>query len=391
MAMYFLYKLLLEEYTVVYEQVITEIVYVIPPMGKCRVFRGRATVDVVNEFMGKKTVHLFDACVGSNSRDPIINRSKLIIFTSPNYNSYKQIQRMGATMLTVPSYSREEMDKRRSFFPRTDDKTYERNLEMFGSGSIRLVLGVTFTTAEQLLKEAIAKTTVRNMLDIVQRKDVKVVSGVKGPYSLFSTSLAKEADKNDINSFLAGNVAWNISSDHIMRLLVSIHRDEAERFAARAAFVFQTAPGLEHTACRYFESVVPKLIARGGKFSVRKLDETAQECEEEWPQLKLIYGREFTELSDALVRCSDPSKMYAYVRKMESVDAYNPPNKFLQCTQRPSHPILLKSMVTIAKQLGDNDKLRLYFVVPPEQYEGWIGAQSFAGKKVQQMRPNFGQ
>jgi len=76
---------------------------------------------------------------------------------------------------------------------------------------------------------------------------------------------------------------------------------------------------------------------------------------------------------------------------MESVDAYNPPNKFLQCTLRPSHPILLKSMVTIAKQLGKNDKLRLYFVVPPEQYEGWIGAQSFAGKKVQQMRPNFGQ
>jgi len=59
----------------------------------------------------------------------------------------------------------------------------------------------------------------------------------------------------------------------------------------------------------------------------------------------------------------------------------NPPNKFLQCDQRPSHPILLKSMVTITKQLGKNDKLRLYLVVPSKQYESW-GAQSFAGNKV---------
>mmetsp|Transcript_17353 Transcript_17353/g.23843 ORF Transcript_17353/g.23843 Transcript_17353/m.23843 type:complete len:591 (-) Transcript_17353:232-2004(-) len=384
MAMYFLYKLLLEEYIVVYENVMTETVYVIPPTGKCRVFRGRATVDVVSEFQGKKTVHLFDACAGSNSREPIVNDSKVIIFTSPNYNSYKQIQRLGAITLTVPSYSREEMDKRRPFFPRTDDKTYERNLEMFGSGSIRLVLGVTASTAEQLVSEAIANTTVSNMLDIVQRMDVNVVSGVKGPCSLFSTSLAKEADKNDIVSYYAQNVAWNISSDHIMHQLVSIRRDDAELFAARAAAVFQSIPGSEPTAGRYFESVAPGFIARGGKFNVRKLDGTAQEFKEKWSQLTLVDVREFIELSDALERFNDPRKMYSYVRKMEGFDAYSPPNKFLQCTLRPSYPILLKSMVTIAKQLGKNDKLRLYFVVPSEQYEGWLGAQSFAGKKVQQ-------
>eukprot|EP00597_Dinobryon_sp_UTEXLB2267_P014567 CAMPEP_0170119418 /NCGR_PEP_ID=MMETSP0020_2-20130122/14381_1 /TAXON_ID=98059 /ORGANISM="Dinobryon sp., Strain UTEXLB2267" /LENGTH=164 /DNA_ID=CAMNT_0010348779 /DNA_START=75 /DNA_END=567 /DNA_ORIENTATION=+ len=163
----------------------TETVYVIPPTGKCRVFRGRATVDVVSEFQGKKTVHLFDACAGSNY---YLYITKLqLLHANPTF---------GYDYITVPSYSREEMDKRRSFFPLTDDKTYERNLEMFGSGSIRLVLGVTASTAEQLVSEAIANTTVSNMLDIVQRMDVNVVSGVKGPCSLFSTSLAKEADKN---------------------------------------------------------------------------------------------------------------------------------------------------------------------------------------------------
>jgi len=83
--------------------------------------------------------------------------------------------------------------------------------------------------------------------------------------------------------------------------------DPQGRFAARAAAVFQTLPD----SGRYFESVAPGLIARGGKYSVRKLDETAQKCEEEWPQLKMIYGREVTELSDALVRCNDPSEMYS--------------------------------------------------------------------------------
>jgi len=143
-----------------------------------------------------------------------MNKSKVIIFTSPNYDSFKQIQRMGATTLTVPSYSRD-----------SSPSSTIRHIIASWRCSAAALLGVTLTTAEQLLKEANANTTVRNVLDIVQRKDVKVVSGVKGPYSLFSTSLAKEADKNDINSYLAENVAWNISSDHIMCLLVSIHRD----------------------------------------------------------------------------------------------------------------------------------------------------------------------
>ena len=53
--MYFLFKLLRAGYTVVYEKVSTETVFVIPAVGNCRVFRGRATVDVVSEFYDKQT------------------------------------------------------------------------------------------------------------------------------------------------------------------------------------------------------------------------------------------------------------------------------------------------------------------------------------------------
>ena len=57
--MYFLFKLLRAGYTVVYEKVSTDTVFVIPAVGNCRVFRGRATVDVVSEFYDKQTNSAF--------------------------------------------------------------------------------------------------------------------------------------------------------------------------------------------------------------------------------------------------------------------------------------------------------------------------------------------
>jgi len=98
MAMYFMFKLLREGYTVVYEQVLTDKVYVIPPIADCRLIHGQARSDAVPEFYRRKTVHLFDACAGVNNREPIKNPSKVIVFTSPNFNSYKQLQRLGAIM-----------------------------------------------------------------------------------------------------------------------------------------------------------------------------------------------------------------------------------------------------------------------------------------------------
>lgn len=108
--MCFLYKLLREGTTVVYEKVQTGIIYVISPFGECRNLLGRATVDVVRELSNPATVHLLDACAGMNAREPLEHHAKLAIFTSPNQISYKQLLRTGVSSLTVPSYTREEMD-----------------------------------------------------------------------------------------------------------------------------------------------------------------------------------------------------------------------------------------------------------------------------------------
>ena len=384
MAMYFLFKLLLEGYTVVYEQVLTEKVFVIPPTGDCRVFFGKATSDVVSEFYGPKTAHLFDACAGTNNREPIKNPSKVIIFTSPNFNSYKQIQRLGAIMLTVPSYSLVEMNNRRTSFPHVTEDVYKHKLEMCGHGSIRLVLGLEMKRTEELLLEAVQNTTVRNMLEVVQNRDVDMVNGIRGPSSLFTTTLAKGADKTDIRSYAPHNVAWNISSGYIMNKLVAQCKDEAVLFAGRASDVFQRIPALEPTAGKFFEAVAPRWLAEGGKFKVRKLDGTGVEVEEEWSKLTVVDAANFTQLSDACVQCVDTNSMYLFMRKMEGIDAFNPPTKFLQCTVSKLHPVSLNSLVIINKHLPTGAKLLLYYVVPANRYdEGWHDEQSFSGPTKQ--------
>jgi len=380
MAMYFMFKLLREGYTVVYEQVLTDKVYVIPPIADCRLIHGQARSDAVPEFYRPKTVHLFDACAGVNNREPIKNPSKVIVFTSPNFNSYKQLQRLGAIMLTVPSYTREEMDKRRKSFPNLTDEEYQNKLEICGHGSIRLVLGLSMKRTEDLLNEAVKNTTVSNMIDIAQGKDVDVVNGIRGPSSLFSTSLAKGADKSNIRSYKPSAVGWNISSAYIMRKLLTSCQDEAMLFAARAAAVFQQTPGLEITAGRFFEALAPVWLAKGGEYKVRKLDGKLIEIKETWPKLTLVNATHIKQLSEALKTCTSPETMCLFLRDMVLIDACVPLTKYLQCTQATSHTLNLNALLTICKQLPSGSKLRLYFVVPDFRYDnGWKNAQSFVG------------
>eukprot|EP00981_Chlorochromonas_danica_P013604 scaffold6548_cov231-Ochromonas_danica.AAC.1 len=264
--MFFLYKLLREGVTVVYEKVQANKVFVFPPTGECRVLSEKADAKVVPELESPKTVHLFDACARVNAHEPYLYLAKLAIF-SPNETSYKQLLRSGVDFLIVPSYSRAELDKRRAYFPDVTDDAYQKRIEMFGCGSIRLVLGVNQERAAQMLALAINNTTVRNMLDIIQLKSNVDI----GSHVLFTASLAEGADKSDISSYRRGTVSWNIASSYIMSELIRESKDEAMQFAERAATVFHDTPGLEATAGMFFENVVPLILAKGGTFRVRKL------------------------------------------------------------------------------------------------------------------------
>ena len=387
--MYLMYKLLMDGYTVVYEPVITETVFVIPSKGECRAFRGRATVDVVKELYNQKTVHLFDASAGINAREPIKSPAKVIIGTSPHYGSFKQFLRIGAAMLHVPSYTKTELIKRSAFFSEEITKDFEQKIEKCGTGSIRLVLGMDMLRACALLHDAVKNTTVSNVLDIVQGKDVDVVGGIKGPSALFTASLIDGADTGDINSYLLPEkTCLNISSKYIMDMLVSTCKDEAFRFAARASAIFQQTPQLESTGAFFFEVIASKFVACGGKCLVRQLSSSSgnsKENEEEWPQLKEVDARSITELSDAFKQCSDPNTLFTFTKKMAGIDSFNPPKRYFQYTGKESHTINLEVIVSICKEQKDpNAKVPFYFIVPQHRFQsGWTGTQSFSKSKSQ--------
>lgn len=383
MAMFFLYKLLRDGVTVVYEKVQDDTVFVFPPTGQCRKFTGRGNVDTVPELENPNTVHLFDACAGVNAREPFGHPAKLAIFTSPNEISYKQLMRSGVSSLAVPSYTLEELDKRREFFPKVDADSYARKIDLFGCGSIRLVLGLDEKRSEELVEEAIENTTVINMLDVMQYHEVGANSGVTGPHALFATSLAPDADKNDIASYARRKVVWNISSPYIMRELIRRSTDDAMKFAARASVIFQDSPGLELSAGLFFENIAPAVLAKGGTFRVRQLLD-GEERDEQWPGRNLVPSTHITKVRDVHALCNDQNTLFTFLKKMPAFDAHTPPHQYFNCTNSASHTINMEAAVTMCERLrasgGPSDKVHFYFIVPAHRFDdGWRGPQSYKG------------
>ena len=381
MAMFFLYKLLRDGVTVVYEKVLANKVFVFPRTGECRVLTGKANSEVVPELESPTTVHLFDACAGVNAREPFLHPAKVAIFTSPNETSYKQLLRSGVASLTVPSYSRAELDKRRAYFPGVTDDAYQQRIEMFGCGSIRLVLGLGQAKAADMLARAVENTTVRNMLDIVQRKEVDTAKGIIGPHVLFTASLAEGADRSDISSYSRQAVSWNIASSYIMSELIRKSKDEAMQFAERAATVFHDTPGLEATAGLFFENVAPEILAKGGTFRVRKLsdDGKCEEYDQQWPALRHVYCRHITTVPEAFSECTDGNSLYCFLGKMPGFDACRPPSEYFNFAVGGTHTINIEAAVNMCERVSTNDKAHLYFVVPADRFDaGWKATQSFA-------------
>lgn len=378
--MYFLYELLRDNITVVYENVEADKVCVFPPAGPCREISGRANFKDVPELKRETTAYLFDACAGENAREPHHYPAKLAIFTSPNEISYKQLQRSGLLCLTVPSYTSTELGERRKYFPNIDNDTYKRKIEQFGGGSIRLVLGLAAEIARDMVNEAIDNTTVSNMLDVIQHRGVGTNAGVAGPHVLFTTSLAPGRDPDDIGSYTRSNVVWNVASPRIMRDLICRGSDEAVRFASRASTVFQDTAGLQTTAGMFFESVAPAILAQGGVFRIRQLPSDRDE-HEQWPTRNLLPSTNITNLQDMYHYCEDGDTVYYFNKFMPTFDGHIPPHLYFNCTTSDSHTISVKTAVEMCKQVSGADeksKVRLYFVVPAHRFDsGWKVAQSF--------------
>ena len=385
--MYFLFRSLQEGYTVVYEKMDTCMVYVIPPTGPCRAFEGVATGAVVNEFDGPKTVHLFDAASAGVKREPIPNQSKVIIFTSPNCSNYTQLRRSGIVQLTVPSYSEEEMDLRRPLFTHVADEEYKERLKLFGCGSIRLVLGLSMFEARSVLENVLKKTTYENLLDIVQQIEINDTSNLKGPASLFKTSLVAGVDKSNIDSYR--KLYWNISSSYILKQIISKQIDGFDSFADKFHRIYQNNPGLMETASYLFEVYAATVLAKGGSFKIRELGKKNKETIKELPELGKIFKPLVNKFEGARRECTSKDVLHVFLNNMPIFDSYLPPDQYFNFTTRDKHPINMGCLLEMCKQLkGKDEKIHLYFVVPEDRFnKGWKTSQSFKGSlKIRNMK-----
>eukprot|EP01032_Pedospumella_encystans_P007825 gene7825-9333_t len=407
MSMYFLFEIVKNRGgAVIYENVMRGRTYVLPVNGPCRVHVGPATVENCPELDDSTSVHLFDASAGQH-RQPVLNRARVVIFTSPNRESYQQWERIGSKMLTIPSYTIEELSRRREYFPGVTDTAFARRVDLCGSGSIRLVLSLDDDQSEDMVDRAVTSTTVDNMLDIIQNRDVELGGGVHGPSALFTTTLADGASATNVSSYRSTNVIWNISSATIMGRILLKGRENMSHFAARASLVLSTVPGTETTAGFLFEAASPELIAQGGILTVRELRDAKDSsgtavqalgedsAQQEFSVLQLVDARNLTTPTDVLQHCQDKKKLYVFLKRMAGFDAFNPPNNYFQITNRNSHPINFAAVETVCSSVADGQVVNLYHVVPAHKFPQWRNAQSFDlggaernGAKLQKLTPS---
>ena len=384
MAMYFLYKALKGGYNVVYEQVQSGSIFMFPQTGKCRVLHGKVNECHIDALGGDKnrTIHLFDNVVGSNCREPFQTSSKVVIFTCPNQTGYQYIRNSGADTVEVPSYTKEELDKRRKYFTDVSDEDYHRNLTIAGGGTIRW----TTFNASNILDHAASCTTLDNVLDILDNRHPRLIKGNDEPYLLFSSYLRKGLNASDIMNYEGGNFIRNISSKYIMQKLFQYRKDCIQQFVTKASSIFQQRAGLEPTAALMFESVASYYIAQGGEFQIRRLD--TQESittgigtvVDKWDKVTEVDTTDMKNISTVLEKCTDTTKIYNFIGgNIPGIDAWMPPNKIFQYTVNDSHTINLNAVLNICKHLKKLDiKLQLYFAVPPCMYDtDWITSQPF--------------
>ena len=371
----FVRRLILEGKTVVFEHVLLNMFYVIPPTGECRAYSGAANPLDAPELCDPDTVHGFDASAGG--RQVAMYRAMLFVVSSPNGDSFQQVAREGCVTLVVPSYTAAELQTRRKYFPSQSDAEFADRLSRFGDGSIRLVLQKSKISADQMIEKALDKCSGDTLLDLLRDplagkgdKGGKVQDGNEGPSSLFKANLRDGADPTAITSYLYGKIEWNIASQWVAFQVISRHCDDVERFAARVATVFRGVRELAVSAGYMHEAISMISLAKGGRFEVTAMADKEDDRVTtflELPARSLVTFSGLRTMSDALKACTDKHSFFNLGEGMVVYDGFSPSakSKLFQCTQSKAHTVNVSHAAAVCNSMPEEKEISLYFVVPP--------------------------
>jgi hypothetical protein len=201
--------------TVVYQSAELERTWIFRKNGECSLFR--KIHYEIPELDDPETFHIFDAKAGFGS-EPATTEAKLLLFSSTNQRSYKQVaRRKGIKKLLFPSASKEEFERCGRIFC-VSDSTIAEIIDKFGHGKIRNVNN-DFQELMVSTNTAISNFDFSKMRMYASADNV--VDGIaESSPSILLDGFVKPDESDLITRYSFWNANWDFSSDYITNKLV---------------------------------------------------------------------------------------------------------------------------------------------------------------------------
>ena len=370
--------------TVVYESAMTSVFYVFKHGGSYSSL-GSANVISCPELASSSTLHFFDCKAGHTAIEPTITRAKLVVISSTNQMAYKQTARRDLLEpLLFPATTAMEYDAYARLFG-IDEALANDIAAIAGKGKLRSLSKSVHAVRKEI--EVAAEKFKPDMMSSYCTEGPEFSS--ESPALLLTTTDLKE-NGTLLERYTFSNNDWDFASGHILTEVMKRHLTACEVFISQF-FLVMTDENIHLTfgvmAGRIFESLAANRIAKHGLTC-----HPFAGSEDQGVLLPAIPGG----LTDCTIPCSSSSKivpvsekltndktLYFFGKNMPGVDAYIPPNMYLQMTTtrsaKGSKTFRLSTLLEIAaKHAKDNDSpAHFVLAVPESELDKWSKLPSF--------------
>uniref|UniRef100_A0AAV1TNA3 Crinkler effector protein N-terminal domain-containing protein n=1 Tax=Peronospora matthiolae TaxID=2874970 RepID=A0AAV1TNA3_9STRA len=308
--------------------------------------------------------------------EPSSCEAKTILITSPRRDVWCHFSDGNCATLFMPVWTKEEIFTcRELMYPHTPVTVVEECYRRWG-GIARYVLRHAEDPQQQgLLSEAIARVQLKAILgaSVESCGDEGVLSHALIHFRVdceFSKECFAFASKYVTDGVYA--TLYKRNKKELMKFLGTSHR--LRNHAAYREALFEThvhielSQGGNFRARRLTEG--PKGYAGGGNQNESKVDFKAWDIVKLRPRSSLLFRRV------SQVAHADPSiYLQPASSNITSVDAMAKPNELFQVTCASMYPCERKGLREVLHLLGDPATPRLYFVVPPNVFNGFDSNQ----------------
>jgi hypothetical protein len=374
----------------VYETCEQGVVYVVRPDGSVSLLQGSATIANVPELNVETTIHLFDAKALSN-REPAKTLAFLIVTSSRNYRSYAQTSRRVDTIkkCCIPSYTCIELLHYRQLFNVPEHVVVKRCEEI--GPSIRYVLSIGAEDASyqqcKLQTETKARSVTTDQLESYMDDNRQAGDSDDISACLLIAIVYEENFVNAEEAYDELNVSWEFGSRNLAKIIMNQIGAKAKSFISH----FITGVNrngitkLKGVAGNFLELIVDEFLGSGKFQKCRRLGEPrmvhATESLVLW-NATLQVEEKSIDITTALMDCRDADKLYCYCKIFPAIDYSAMDFRFVfQVTDSPAHTLDLTAIRMICNHVrrtyGEQEKVKLMFVVPGEIASSYQYTQSF--------------